>query len=366
MAALVISISSDTSDESMGSSIPRVILFCSILIEVHVVPADLLVAPDVGAIAVASPAKTILSRTLSFLKGMYHLHLMMLRFLDRGAELHHDHLHKASRSLIAGGERADLLDHVTGLKKSNTRLRDTLRMDGMRADKFRRRMGYMEDELRQICRFRYYDRLVVELVISGSISVNQNMTITRSGITPKAIKELIAQRVAKVLATYEVNRAAELVVKSQSQNGDDGDNGNGKGNGDGNGGGNGNGNGEDNRNGNPNRNDIGVMPVIRECNYHDFVKCQPLNVKGTEGVVGLIRWFEKMKTLFYISNCPEKYQVKYDTCTLLNSALTWWNSHKRTIGVDAAFAMSWRELMKLMTEIGTLSATHPNGDVNPK
>ncbi|GJS71313.1 reverse transcriptase domain-containing protein [Tanacetum coccineum] len=32
-------------------------------------------------------------------------------------------------------------------------------------------------------------------------------------------------------------------------------------------------------------------------------------------------------------------------------ALTWWNSHKRTIGTEAAFSMSWRELMKLMTEV---------------
>ncbi|GJY56606.1 hypothetical protein Tco_0455721, partial [Tanacetum coccineum] len=38
------------------------------------------------------------------------------------------------------------------------------------------------------------------------------------------------------------------------------------------------------------------------------------------------------------------------TCTLLNNALTWWNSHKRTIRTDAAFAMSWRELIKLMAE----------------
>ncbi|GKF48824.1 reverse transcriptase domain-containing protein, partial [Tanacetum coccineum] len=51
------------------------------------------------------------------------------------------------------------------------------------------------------------------------------------------------------------------------------------------------------------------------------------------------------------STCPEKSQVKYATCTLLNIALTWWNSHKRTIGTEAAFAMSWRELMKLMTEV---------------
>ncbi|GJY31938.1 putative reverse transcriptase domain-containing protein [Tanacetum coccineum] len=78
---------------------------------------------------------------------------------------------------------------------------------------------------------------------------------------------------------------------------------------------------------------------------------QPLNFKGTKGVVRLIRWFEKMETIFHISNCLEKYQVKYATCTLLNSALTWWNSHKRTIRTDAAFAMSWRELMKLMAEV---------------
>ncbi|GJU95776.1 putative reverse transcriptase domain-containing protein [Tanacetum coccineum] len=58
-----------------------------------------------------------------------------------------------------------------------------------------------------------------------------------------------------------------------------------------------------------------------------------------------------METVFHISNCPEKYQVKYATCTLLDSALTWWNSHKRTIGTDAAYALSWRELMKLVTEV---------------
>ncbi|GKG00172.1 reverse transcriptase domain-containing protein [Tanacetum coccineum] len=58
-----------------------------------------------------------------------------------------------------------------------------------------------------------------------------------------------------------------------------------------------------------------------------------------------------MEKNFHISNCPKKYQVKYATCTLLNIALTWWNSHKRTIRTDAAFAMSWRELMKLMAEV---------------
>nr|GFB54016.1 reverse transcriptase domain-containing protein [Tanacetum cinerariifolium] len=71
----------------------------------------------------------------------------------------------------------------------------------------------------------------------------------------------------------------------------------------------------------------------------------------TEGVVGLTRWFKKIETVFNISNFPPKYQVKYAACTLQNIALTWWNSHKRTIGVDAAYAMKWAELMKLMTEV---------------
>ncbi|GKD81220.1 reverse transcriptase domain-containing protein, partial [Tanacetum coccineum] len=93
------------------------------------------------------------------------------------------------------------------------------------------------------------------------------------------------------------------------------------------------------------------MPVACECTYHDFVKCQPLNFKGIKGVVRLTRWFEKMEIVFHISNCPERYQVKYATYTLLNSALTWWDAYKRTIGADVAFAMSWKELIKLMTEV---------------
>ncbi|GJY22659.1 putative reverse transcriptase domain-containing protein [Tanacetum coccineum] len=34
---------------------------------------------------------------------------------------------------------------------------------------------------------------------------------------------------------------------------------------------------------------------------------------GTEGVVRLTHWFKKMETVFNISNCPSKYQVKYAT-----------------------------------------------------
>ncbi|GJT28619.1 putative reverse transcriptase domain-containing protein [Tanacetum coccineum] len=58
-----------------------------------------------------------------------------------------------------------------------------------------------------------------------------------------------------------------------------------------------------------------------------------------------------MKTMFHISNCPPRYQVKYASCTLLDGALTWWNSHKRIVGVDVAYVMTWKALMKLMTEV---------------
>ncbi|GJS13782.1 hypothetical protein Tco_0408254 [Tanacetum coccineum] len=131
--------------------------------------------------------------------------------------------------------------------------------------------------------------------------------------------------------------------------GENGGNGNG-----GNGGNRNGGNGENrngNRNGNHGMNYGGFMPVARECTFQDFLKCKPHNFSGTEGVVGLTRWFEKMETVFNISNCPPKYQVKYATCILQDSALTWWNSHKRTIGVEAAYAMNWVGLMKLMTEV---------------
>ncbi|GKA56358.1 reverse transcriptase domain-containing protein [Tanacetum coccineum] len=132
------------------------------------------------------------------------------------------------------------------------------------------------------------------------------MTITRSVMTPEVIEELVNRSVEEALAAHEVTCAANaLEAENQSQNGSDGGNGNGE-----------NGNGG---NGNPNENGRGDRPVARECTYQDFTKCQSLNFNGMEGVVGLIRWFEKMETV--------------------------------TIGTEAAFAMSWRELMKLMTEV---------------
>ncbi|GKD49531.1 hypothetical protein Tco_1278507, partial [Tanacetum coccineum] len=76
--------------------------------------------------------------------------------------------------------------------------------------------------------------------------------------------------------------------------------------------------------------------AVHECTYIDFLKCQPLNLKGTEGVTGLSQWFKRMESVFHISNCTVENQVKFSTSTLYSVALTWWNTHVKTVGHDAA------------------------------
>nr|GFA06089.1 reverse transcriptase domain-containing protein [Tanacetum cinerariifolium] len=57
---------------------------------------------------------------------------------------------------------------------------------------------------------------------------------------------------------------------------------------------------------------------------------------------------EKMESVFQISGCAIKNQVKFATYTLLDAALTWWNSQIRSLGPDA-YSMTWEVLKKKMT-----------------
>ncbi|GJY16677.1 putative reverse transcriptase domain-containing protein [Tanacetum coccineum] len=59
------------------------------------------------------------------------------------------------------------------------------------------------------------------------------------------------------------------------------------------------------------------VQTARPCFYADFMKCQPLNFKGTEGMVG--------------------------------AALTWWNGQIRTLGPEA-YSMTWEGLKKKITD----------------
>nr|GEX28343.1 hypothetical protein [Tanacetum cinerariifolium] len=67
------------------------------------------------------------------------------------------------------------------------------------------------------------------------------------------------------------------------------------------------------------------VQTAHPCFYADFMKCQPLNFKGTKGV------------------------VKFATCTLLDAALTWWSSQIRSLGPNA-YLMTWEVLKKKMTD----------------
>ncbi|GKA80306.1 putative reverse transcriptase domain-containing protein, partial [Tanacetum coccineum] len=53
--------------------------------------------------------------------------------------------------------------------------------------------------------------------------------------------------------------------------------------------------------------------VARKCSYKEFMNCQPINFKGTEGAVGLIRWFERTESVFFRSNCIEDLLLELAT-----------------------------------------------------
>ncbi|GJX63453.1 putative reverse transcriptase domain-containing protein [Tanacetum coccineum] len=97
----------------------------------------------------------------------------------------------------------------------------------------------------------------------------------------------------------------------------------------------------------------GTVRTPRECTYKNFLNYMPLSFKGTEGVVVLSQWFVKMESVFYISNCAVKNQVKFATCTFLGNALTWGEIKKLEIklwnlkvkGTDvASYTMRFQEI----------------------
>ncbi|GJT06309.1 putative reverse transcriptase domain-containing protein [Tanacetum coccineum] len=163
------------------------------------------------------------------------------------------------RIVATGQQSADMFERIQELEQDNRRLRDNMDVESLR-------------------------------LVPGGIWVTVlrlTMPNTRSGVsrTCEGVKKQSDRRMAEALR-----------VRDAGGNRDGGN---------GNGGnrniGNGNGNGNEGEYG---YNFRGFMPA-RECTYQDFLKCQPLNFNGTEGVVG---------------------------------ALTWWNSHKRTIRIEAAYA----------------------------
>ncbi|GKE59680.1 hypothetical protein Tco_1498865, partial [Tanacetum coccineum] len=88
---------------------------------------------------------------------------------------------------------------------------------------------------------------------------------------------------------------------------------------------------------NPNRNTRPIgTPVAKMGNYKEFVSYQFFYFNGTEGAVNLIRWFERIESIFSHSNYAEENKVAFATGTLTDNAPSWWNSYAQPIGIDQA------------------------------
>ncbi|GJR94205.1 retrotransposon protein, putative, ty3-gypsy subclass [Tanacetum coccineum] len=196
-------------------------------------------------------------------------------------------------------ERAGLPDRVRSLGQENLRVRALLCIETDRVDSLHRHMALSHEEFRQI----YKDR-----------------DDTRRRL--RRLESLVERRLGfhQALETREANRNIRI-----GNGNDEGGNENGNGNG----------------NGNHNKNDGGARSIIRECTYQYFMKCQPLNFKGTEGVVGLIRELIKLMVEMY---CPrteiQKMESELSNLTVQNNDL-------------AAYTQRFQELTMLCAKMNT-------------
>ncbi|GKD21622.1 hypothetical protein Tco_1223325, partial [Tanacetum coccineum] len=131
--------------------------------------------------------------------------------------------------------------------------------------------------------------------LKGTASVESQRipnTRSRASRTREAVNEQSDRQMTEALRVRDAVRNLRPLIGDEVEQEKVGGNGNGgngdRGNGNGGNGDKGNGNrGNGNGNGNGGEYDYnfrGFMPA-RECTYQDFLKCQPLNFNGTEGVV---------------------------------------------------------------------------------
>nr|GEV87550.1 reverse transcriptase domain-containing protein [Tanacetum cinerariifolium] len=339
MAALVISISSDISVESVGSSFPRVILIGSISVKVPVVP-------KVGTAAVASPTSVLELDTHSSLEvdpsesspPPVFVAPMVSPFLcsdDSQSDTEIFERHRFRDSILPEDSveediNTDVLEDIeadaTAIEVAVDRdveagidacvdmeidvgvnVEDEVEDEVESSDR-----GTMEVGLDVVIKIDIPDeptRLQDAVRIANNLMdqklkgyavknaknkrrLEVNQRDNRGQQPPFKRPNIGGQNVARAyaagnnkrkpyngpLAAYEATHAENaLEAEKQSQNDSDSNNGN-RGNENGK-----NGNGE-NGNGNPNENDRGARPVAQECTYQDFMKCQPLNFKRMERV----------------------------------------------------------------------------------
>ncbi|GJR05693.1 hypothetical protein Tco_0528677 [Tanacetum coccineum] len=90
--------------------------------------------------------------------------------------------------------------------------------------------------------------------------------------------------------------------------------------------------------------------VARKCDYEKFTSYQLFYFSGTDGAVGLIRWFKRTESIFSRSKCAEENKVRFVVSTLTKEALFWWNSFTQSIGIEEAYKITWSEFKRLLIE----------------
>nr|GEZ88425.1 hypothetical protein [Tanacetum cinerariifolium] len=120
-----------------------------------------------------------------------------------------------------------------------------------------------------------YEKMAPKQARTTRASPDPTRTTTATEpITQEAINNLIAQRVTEALAEYETQRNSVVNEDTSHTTG------------------------------------IGPRTVrpTRKYTYKDYLNCGPLKFNGTEGVIGLTRWFERIESLSSISNCTAENQ----------------------------------------------------------
>nr|GEY29545.1 hypothetical protein [Tanacetum cinerariifolium] len=102
----------------------------------------------------------------------------------------------------------------------------------------------------------------------------------------KSVKKLVERRVAKAIEEYEKTRADSINAGGSGSA------------------------------------STGGSTDVQGCSYKTFMNCKPHSFNGTEGVVGLKRWFEKMEQVFEICKCTVDDKMKFSMCTLEGSMMT--------------------------------------------
>ncbi|GJW06191.1 putative reverse transcriptase domain-containing protein [Tanacetum coccineum] len=134
----------------------------------------------------------------------------------------------------------------------------------------------------------------------------------------KSIKRLVEKRVAKAIEEYEKSRAN---LDSAGSSG-----------------------------GNPGN--AGGTMNVHGCSHKTFMNGKPHTFNGTEGVVGLRRWIEKVEQVFETCKCAEEDKVMFAASTFEGRTLTWWNGNVHTLGDDIeAYNNRFHELALMCPEL---------------